>query len=264
MSFADVIGLASKYTVAQTLEREDFAQRLSTQKPIGLHEILYPLCQGQDSVAIQSDVELGGTDQRFNNLVGRELQRMSGQESQVVLLMPLLVGTDGVQKMSKSLGNYIGISDAPADMFGKVMSIPDEAMRTYFVLCTNVPLEEVDALLAGHPMDAKKRLGRDIVTQYHGADAATEAQGAFEKQFSRGEMPDEIEEVQIDGTIEYSIATLLRDCFGVSTSEARRMVGQNAVTIDGERPANANARIALSDGQVIKMGKRRYAKLKIV
>lgn len=264
MSFADVIGLASKYTVAQTLEREDFAQRLSTQKPIGLHEILYPLCQGQDSVAIQSDVELGGTDQRFNNLVGRELQRMSGQEPQVVLLMPLLVGTDGVQKMSKSLGNYIGINDAPAEMFGKVMSIPDEAMRTYFVLCTNVPLEEVDVLLASHPMVAKKRLGREIVEQYHGEEAATEAQAAFEKQFSRGELPDEIEEVQIDGTIEYSIATLLRDCFGVSASEARRMVQQNAVTIDGERVPDANAKFTPHDGQVIKMGKRRYARLKLV
>jgi tyrosyl-tRNA synthetase len=264
MSFADVIGLASKYTVAQTLEREDFAQRLSTQKPIGLHEILYPLCQGQDSVAIQSDVELGGTDQRFNNLVGRELQRMSGQEPQVVLLMPLLVGTDGVQKMSKSLGNYIGINDAPGDIFGKVMSIPDEAMRTYFVLCTNVPLDEVESLLSSHPMVAKKRLGREIVEQYHGAKAATAAQDAFEKQFSRGEMPDEIEEMQIDGTVEYSVATLLRDCFGVSASEARRMVGQNAVTIDGERATDANAKFAPQDGQVIKMGKRRYAKLKIV
>ena len=264
MNFADVIGLAAKYTVAQTLEREDFAQRLSTHKPIGLHEILYPLCQGQDSVAIESDVELGGTDQRFNNLVGRELQRMSGQESQVVLLMPILVGVDGVQKMSKSLGNYIGINDAPADMFGKVMSIPDAAMRDYFVLCTDVPLEEVEALLAAHPMDAKKRLGRDIVAQYHGADAANEAQAAFEKQFSRGEMPDQIEEVQIDANIEYSIATLLRDCFAVSASEARRMVGQNAVTIDGERAADANAPFAPRDGQIVKMGKRRYAKLKLV
>jgi tyrosyl-tRNA synthetase len=264
MSFADVIGLASKYTVAQTLEREDFAQRLSTQKPIGLHEILYPLCQGQDSVAIQSDVELGGTDQRFNNLVGRELQRMSGQEPQVVLLMPLLVGVDGVQKMSKSLGNYIGIYDAPNDMFGKVMSIPDETMRDYYVLCTDVPLNEVETLLSGHPMDAKKRLGREIVALYHGGDAATEAQAAFEKQFSRGEMPDEIEEMQINGTVEYSVATLLRDCFGVSASEARRMVGQNAVTIDGERATDANAKIAPHDGQVIKMGKRRFAKLKVV
>jgi tyrosyl-tRNA synthetase len=264
MGFADVIALASKYTVAQTLEREDFAQRLSTQKPIGLHEILYPLCQGQDSVAIESDVELGGTDQRFNNLVGRELQRMSGQEPQVVLLMPILVGVDGVQKMSKSLGNYIGINDAPNDMFGKVMSIPDEAMRDYFVLCTDVPLHEVDSLLSGHPMDAKKRLGHEIVAQYYGADSASEAQSAFEKQFSRGEMPDEIEEMQIDGTVEYSIATLLRDCFGVSASEARRMVGQNAVTIDGERATDANAKIAPRDGQIIKMGKRRYARLKVV
>jgi tyrosyl-tRNA synthetase len=162
MNFADVIQLASKYTVAQTLEREDFAQRLSTHKPIGLHEILYPLCQGQDSVAINSDVELGGTDQRFNNLVGRELQRINGQESQVVMLMPLLVGTDGSQKMSKSLGNYIGINEPPSEMFGKVMSIPDEAMRLYYTLCTEVPEPDIEQLLAGHPMEAKKRLGRKL------------------------------------------------------------------------------------------------------
>ena len=176
MKFDDVIRLTAKYTVAQMLEREDFASRLADGKPVGMHEILYPLCQGQDSVEIKADVELGGTDQRFNNLVGRDLQKASGQEAQVVLLMPILVGLDGAQKMSKSLGNYVGINEAPNEMFGKLMSIPDEAMRQYYTLCTSVALDEIDAILAGHPMDAKKRLGREIVAIYHGADAAAAAQ----------------------------------------------------------------------------------------
>jgi tyrosyl-tRNA synthetase len=262
MSFADVIKLASQYTVAQTLEREDFAQRLEANKPIGLHEILYPLCQGQDSVAIQSDVELGGSDQRFNNLVGRELQRANGQEPQVVLLMPLLVGTDGMQKMSKSLDNYIGINEPPNDMFGKVMSIPDSAMRDYFTLCTDVPLSEIDTLLAGHPMEAKKRLARDIVTQYCGPDAAPEAQAAFEKQFSRREVPDEMPEFELPSQ-DIGIVELLRTCFNVTGGEAKRLLAQNAVSVDEERVTDPNAHIKPHDGMVIKLGKRRYARVKL-
>jgi tyrosyl-tRNA synthetase len=262
MNFADVIRLAAKYTVAQTLEREDFANRLEQKKPVGLHEILYPLCQGQDSVEIKADVELGGTDQRFNNLVGRELQRQNGQEAQVVMLLPILVGLDGTQKMSKSLGNYIGISEPPAEMFGKLMSLPDEAMNTYYTLCTDVPLEEVEALLAGHPMDAKKRLGREIVSIYHGADAALEAQAAFEKQFSRGEMPEEMPEVQLPEA-PLSVAELLKACFEITGAEAKRMVGQGAVTIDGEKAEDPTAKVTPRDGLVIKMGKRRWAKVKI-
>ncbi len=263
MTFSDVIQLAAKYTVAQTLEREDFATRLAEHKPLGLHEILYPLAQGQDSVAIQADIELGGTDQRFNNLVGRELQRANGQEPQVVLLMPLLVGTDGTQKMSKSLGNYIGINEPPHEMFGKVMSLPDEVMRAYFTLCTDVPEAEIEALLGGHPMQAKKRLGREIVAQYHDAGAADEAQAAFEKQFSRGETPDEIEEYETDGYAR-PLTALLRECFGISGGEARRLVEQGAVSIDGERLRDANAPFTPRDDAVIKLGKRRYARLKVV
>lgn len=263
MGFDDVIRLASKYTVAQTLEREDFSQRLAAGKPIGLHEILYPLCQGQDSVEIKADVELGGSDQRFNNLVGRELQRANGQESQVVLLMPLLVGTDGVQKMSKSLGNYIGINEPANEMFGKVMSIPDEAMKTYYTLCTEVPEDEIETLLAGHPMDAKKRLGREIVAQYHGEGAPEEAQAAFEKQFSRGEAPEDMPEVQLAAGTEYNAVSLLREAFEVSGAEARRMVQQGAVTLNGGKIEDANATLALSAGDVLKMGKRKYARLKI-
>ncbi|HEX8550104.1 MAG TPA: tyrosine--tRNA ligase [Abditibacteriaceae bacterium] len=261
MGFAEVIQLAAKYTVAQTLEREDFSQRLAEHKPIGLHEILYPLCQGQDSVAIRADVELGGSDQRFNNLVGRELQRQNGQESQVVLLMPLLVGTDGVQKMSKSLGNYIGINEAPNEMFGKVMSLPDEAMKTYYILATEVPEAEIETILAGHPMDAKKRLAREIVTMYHSEDAAHAAQAAFEAQFSRGEVPDEMPDVAV--AADANAVTLLREAFGVSGGEAKRLVAGNGVSIDGEKVSDASAPLGLKDGAVVKMGKRNWARVKI-
>ena len=261
MGFADVIRLTAKYTVAQMLEREDFAQRLADNKPVGMHEILYPLCQGQDSVEIRADVELGGTDQRFNNLVGRELQRASGQEAQVVLLMPILVGLDGVQKMSKSLGNYVGINDAPAEMFGKLMSIPDDAMRQYYTLCTDVPLDEVEQVLAGHPMDAKKRLGREIVAVYHGEAAAQDAQAAFEQQFSRGDVPDEMPEVEVAAG-EIVVADLLASCFGVSKSEARRMAGQGAVAVGGEKIEDATQTVQVRDGLTVKMGKRRWARIK--
>ena len=261
MGFAEVIQLAAKYTVAQTLEREDFALRLEQHKPIGLHEILYPLCQGQDSVAIRADVELGGTDQRFNNLVGRELQRIDGQPSQVVMLLPLLVGTDGVQKMSKSLGNYIGIDEPANEMFGKVMSIPDAAMKTYFTLCTTVDETEIEQLLAAHPMDAKKRLGREIVARYHDEESAHGAQDAFEKQFSRNEVPDDVPIVEVPN-IKYSNVVIVRDVFKISGGEARRMISQNAVSIDGEKVTDANAPFTARDGAVLKMG-RRYVQLKV-
>ncbi len=262
MNFAQVIELAAKYTVAQTLEREDFGRRVAENKPLGLHEILYPLCQGQDSVEIRSDVELGGTDQRFNNLVGRELQRADGQEAQVVMLLPLLVGTDGAQKMSKSLGNYIGINEAPTEMFGKAMSIPDEAMRQYFTLCTDVSLDEVEQLLAGHPMEAKKRLGQEIVKIYHDENAANQARESFEKQFSRKEIPDDIPEVEIESA-ETSILELLKTAFGVSGGEARRMVSQAAVALDDEKVEDALQNVTIADGALLRMGKRKWARLKI-
>lgn len=263
MGFAEVIQLAAKYTVAQTLEREDFSKRLAEHKPLGLHEILYPLCQGWDSVQIQSDVELGGTDQRFNNLVGRELQRQSGQESQVVILMPILVGLDGVQKMSKSLGNYIAIADEPNEMFGKIMSLPDAAMREYFTLCTEVPIDEVETLLSGHPMDAKKRLGREIVALYHGAEAAPGAQENFEKQFSQKAAPEEMPEIEIMQS-EMGVVELLRHCFDISGAEAKRMIGQSAVEVAGEKVSDAQATVPIADGMEIKMGKRRWARVRLV
>ena len=263
MKFDDVIRLTAKYTVAQMLEREDFAQRLADKKPVGMHEILYPLCQGQDSVEIKADVELGGTDQRFNNLVGRDLQKANGQEAQVVLLMPILVGLDGVQKMSKSLGNYVGINEEPNGMFGKLMSIPDEAMRQYYTLCTDVPLDEVEQVLAGHPMDAKKRLGREIVEIYHGADAATSAQSAFEKQFGpQNSEPDEMPEIEVQSG-EIGAVDLLVACFGGSKSEARRMVEQGAVAVDGDKIEDATAKVEARDGITVKMGKRRWARVRV-
>ena len=265
MKFDDVIRLTAKYTVAQMLEREDFALRLADNKPVGMHEILYPLCQGQDSVEIKADVELGGTDQRFNNLVGRDLQKASGQEAQVVLLMPILVGLDGVQKMSKSLGNYVGINEEPSEMFGKLMSIPDEAMRQYYTLCTDIPLDEVEQILAGHPMDAKKRLGREVVATYHGAEAAQGAQLNFEQKFStknHNEAPDEMPEIEIAAG-EIGVVDLLVACFGGSKSEARRMVEQGAVAIDGDKIGDATANIEARDGMTVKMGKRRWARVKV-
>ncbi len=262
MNFAEVIELSSKYTVAQMLEREDFAKRLAEQKPIALHEILYPLCQGRDSVEIHADVELGGTDQRFNNLVGRELQRADGQEPQVVMLMPILVGLDGVQKMSKSLGNYIGINDEPSDMFGKVMSLPDNAMETYFKLCTIVPEADIVDLLNGHPMEAKKRLAREIVAEYHDQIEAIEAQSAFEKQFSRGETPEEMPEIALSSE-EISVVELLKLCFQITGGEAKRMVGQGAVALDGEKAEDSNLKITPRDGLTVRMGKRRWARIKM-
>lgn len=262
MGFAEVIRLAAKYTVAQTLERDDFATRLAENKPLGLHEILYPLCQGWDSVEIRSDVELGGTDQRFNNLVGRELQRQSGQESQVVILMPLLVGLDGTQKMSKSLGNYIAITDAPDEMFGKVMSLPDEAMRDYFTLCTEVEPSEIEELLKGHPMDAKKRLGREIVSIYHDEATAQRAQTNFEKQFSQKTAPAQMPEVKLQQT-EIGAVELLRVCFNLSGAEAKRLIAQNAVELDGNKLTDAQSTLLINDGMELKVGKRRWARLRV-
>ncbi len=262
MAFAEVIKLAAKTTVAQILEREDFSKRLAEGKPISLHEILYPLCQGQDSVEIRADVELGGSDQRFNNLMGRELQRTDGQEPQVVMLLPLLVGTDGSAKMSKSLGNTIGLTEMPSEMFGKAMSIPDAAMREYFTLATEVPLDEVQVLLEGHPMQAKKRLGWEIVALYHGREAAEAAREDFEKKFVRHEVPNAMPEVHLESG-EIGVLDLLKLAFGGSNSEARRLVQQGAVVINEAKIEDDKARLSLSDGAVVRAGKRKWARVRI-
>jgi tyrosyl-tRNA synthetase len=266
-TFADLIETASKFTVARILEREDFRNRLDSGQPLHLHEILYPVAQALDSVALNSDVELGGTDQTFNILAGRDLMRENGQEPQIGLFMPLLVGTDGSQKMSKSLGNYVGIFESPAEQYGKTMSIPDEAMEGWFTLCTDVPLDEVKALCAGHPMQAKKRLAAEIVTLYHGAGAAAHAAAEWEKQFSRREVPDEMPEAVLkaddvgpDGTA-WIVGILKAAGIAKGTNEARRFVQQGGVSLNGAKVTDPEARLPVNDGDVLKVG-RRYARLK--
>lgn len=259
---ADVIRLTSKFTVAQFLARDDFSKRYSEGRPIAITELLYPLMQAYDSVAIQSDVECGGTDQKFNFLVGRELQAMMGQPSQQCFMTPLLVGTDGVQKMSKSLGNYIGITEPPEDIYGKTMSIRDDYILTYFEVLTDVPDEELAELKKQldegfNPMTLKKRLGREIVTQLYSANDADEAEKHFNQVVQKKEVPDEIEEYKITG--DAVISRLLVDAgMTVSRSEANRLIKQGAVSIDGKKTADSNETVPR--GVIVKVGKRRYLK----
>jgi tyrosyl-tRNA synthetase len=243
---ADWIKLASKFTISQMLEREEFHKRFQEEKPIAIHELLYPLVQGYDSVCLKADVELGGTDQKFNLLVGREMQRAYGQESQVVLTMPILEGLDGVQKMSKSLGNAIGILEAPPEMYGKIMSITDEMMWRYFELLTDVQLPEIQKMKSGsHPMEAKKDLGRRIVTDFHSAGAATKAAEDWSKQFQKQEVPEDIAEQTVsaeagaDGKVR--LDKLLAQCgLADSVSDAGRKLKQKAVKINGELQTEAH------------------------
>ncbi|MDQ7820102.1 MAG: tyrosine--tRNA ligase [Armatimonadota bacterium] len=274
MRFEDVIRLASKVTVARILERDDFATRMRAGVPVFLHELLYPLCQAMDSVQLQADVELGGTDQKFNNLMGRELQREFGQEPQVVVLTPLLVGLDGVEKMSKSLGNAIGITDPPEEMYGKVMSLPDGLIAHYFEFCTDVPLEEVRALERGlqdgtvHPRDAKARLAREIVAVWHGKEAAERAERAFERIFVDRELPDEVPEATIGrGELRAGrlpvVGLLVRTGLAPSRSEARRLIAQGGVSIDGSRISDIDADVEVRDGLVLRVGRRRFVRIRL-
>ncbi len=270
MNFADVIKLASKYTVARVLERDDFTNRLNENQPLYMHEILYPLCQGYDSVAIESDIEMGGTDQIFNNLVGRDLQREYGQEPQVVIAMPLLVGTDGIEKMSKSLGNYIGITEPPNEMYGKVMSIPDEPMIQYFELATSIPMseiQEIEKALAdktSHKMDVKQRLARKIVTIYHGNEAATTAEAEFNRVFKEKELPSDIPDVTVPKSLfkddKIWIVRLLRHVsFATTNGEARRLVEGGGVTLDDEKITEP-IDVPVENGAILNVG-RRFAKI---
>lgn len=271
MSFPEVIQLASRMTVARILERDDFTKRLKEQKPIAMHEILYPLCQGFDSVQIKADVEIGGTDQRFNNLVGRNLQSQYRQSPQVVMLLPLLVGTDGTEKMSQSLGNYVSIVDPPNEIFGKTMSIPDELMRNWFELCTDVPVPEFEALLGdgASPRDAKIRLAKEIVALYHGSNAADAAENYFVETFSKGRTPDEVEEVSLpssaisDGKLHWPSA-LKELGLAPSNKEARRLIDQGAVSLDGVAVADLEFEGELSQlvGQVLRVGKKHFRKIR--
>jgi tyrosyl-tRNA synthetase len=264
------IRLASHYTVARILEREDFTNRLKNQAPIAMHELLYPLVQGYDSVALEADVELGGTDQKFNLLVGRDLQREYGQESQVVLTMPLLEGLDGVQKMSKSLNNYIGINESPKEQFGKVMSISDEMMFRYYELVTDRPLRDIQVLRDDvaasrrHPMDVKAELAVEIISHYHGGAAAQEARDEFTRVFRRGEIPDDIETRQLPLTTAMRVTKLLASLqLASSVTDAQRLVESGAVHINEQRISDVKAELDLSKpGEYLfKVGKRRFLKV---
>ncbi len=265
MSFADVIRLASGYTVARMLERDEFEKRYEAGEPIAVHEFLYPLAQAQDSVELAADVELGGTDQTFNLLVGRDIQSAAGQEPQVCLTMPILEGTDGVEKMSKSLDNFIGITEPPEEMYGKTLSIPDALIFRYVLLATDAPTEDLDRLkefAEQNPRDAKHDLAWTIVRMYHGADAADAARRHFEKTVIQGGVPDEMPEVAVaDDTI--GIVDLVRQAgFAASNGEARRLVQQNAVSLDDEKVTEIAHEVDLAAApMVLKVGKRRFARV---
>ena len=270
MNLADVLKLTSKMTVARMLERDDFAIRFKDGSPIAVSEFLYPLMQGWDSVEIKSDVELGATEQKFNLLVGRALQSDAGQEEQVCLTLPILPGTDGVRRMGKSLGNYIGVSDAPNDMYGKVMSIPDSVMRQYFELLTDLPMNEIGTLLSEktHPRDAKATLALRLTEMYHGADSATAAAAEFDRVFRKGALPEDIPTVQLPADLVQSgtapIIGLLRALSLVATtSEARRLIQQGGVTVDGEKVTEIEARVPVKNGTVVQVGKRKFAQVKM-
>ena len=276
MSAADLVQLAAKHTVARMLERDDFHKRYAGNQPIAIHEFLYPLLQGYDSVAMKADVELGGTDQKFNLLVGRELQKHYGQSPQVVITLPILEGLDGVQQMSKSLGNYIGVTDAPDDMFGKLMSISDILMWRYLELLS---FESAVTLAAWHheveqganPRDIKVRLANEIVGRFHGQDAATHAHQSFVARFRKGEAPDDMPEFQLtavplvgQASSGLLITHVLRDAgLTPGTSDALRMIQQGAVRIDGERIDDRNLIIKAGSNHIIQVGKRRFARVRV-
>ena len=258
----ELIKIAATVSVARLLERDDFEKRLADQEPLFLHELLYPVIQGYDSVALKADLEIGGTDQKFNMLVGRELQRHCGQAPQVVMTMPLLEGLDGVRKMSKSYGNYVGLIDKPEDMYGKLMSAPDQLMVRYYELLTTATAEEIAAVKSGglHPMEAKKRLARTIVAEYHGTRAANRAEQYFESKFQRREIPASAQVYRIAEDL--WICELMKQLqFTTSTSEARRLVSQGAVRVDGRTITDVNFRFVPGEHKVLEVGKRRVARI---
>lgn len=275
MSFSDVIRLASQYTVARILERDDFQLRYREGRPIGMHELLYPLIQGYDSVVLRSDVELCGTDQIFNCLVARTLQQAAGQEPEVIIAMPLLEGLDGVQKMSKSLGNYVGLTDSPGQMYGKLMSLPDALMMKYFELLTDIEVATLQQWLQAwetgqlHPRELKTRLARALVGYYHGEPAAKEAAEEFDKIFKNNELPEEIPEKLLafaalkDGKM-WIVPLLHTAGLVASKSEAQRMIQQGAVQVNQRRVTDPSENVPIHDGLVLQVGKRKFVKIKIV
>ncbi|SDF24010.1 tyrosine--tRNA ligase [Sporolituus thermophilus] len=272
LSFADVIKLAAQYTVARMLEREDFSKRFKEGRPISIHEFFYPLMQGYDSVALKADIEFGGTDQKFNLLMGRHLQEQFGQEPQVAIMMPILEGLDGVNKMSKSLGNYIGINEPPGEIYGKAMSIPDDLMVRYFELVTDVSLEELEAIRHGlktgelHPRDAKMRLAHTLVRLYHGVEAADNAQAEFIRVFQQRDIPTDMPEISLPASDAPVWLPKLLVQLGLagSNSEAKRAIQQGAVKINGEKITNVDEEVFLVDGLVAQVGRRKFAKIVLV
>ncbi|MCE5230414.1 tyrosine--tRNA ligase [bacterium] len=271
MNFTEVIKLASRYTVARMLERDDFAKRYADQRPIHVHEFLYPLVQGWDSVEVRADIELGGTDQKFNLLVGRELMREMDMAPQCIMTLPLLVGLDGVNKMSKSLGNYIGLTEPPDEIFGKTMSVPDEMMRDYLVLALGYKEKVANGLVADaangklHPRDLKARIGRELVARYHGEAAGRAAQENFDRMFREKELPAEIETTALDsaGAGKMALAKLIVAAgMAPSNSEARRLIEQGGVSLNGERAADPRAEIAAGE-YLLKVGKRQFKRIQL-
>jgi tyrosyl-tRNA synthetase len=272
MNFADVLTLTSKYNVARMLERDDFSKRYKEGMPISILEFLYPLIQGYDSVALKADIELGGTDQKFNLLVGRDLQREYGQEPQVIMTTPLLVGLDGVQKMSKSLGNYIGINESPKEIFGKVMSISDELMFFYYELVTDVPVDKIKSYKEGikngsaHPKNVKVELAKNICAQFYDADTAEKAEAEFNKIFVKKDLPDEVPDYAIpgeekkDGKI-WIIRLLVLTDMAKSNGEARRLIQGGGVSLDGKKIDNPDLEITLPVEGILKVGKRRFVRI---
>ncbi|MGH2567903.1 MAG: tyrosine--tRNA ligase, partial [Bacteroidota bacterium] len=269
MNFADVIRLASKYTVARMLERDDFTDRYKAGEPVSVHEFLYPLAHAMDSVAIEADVELGGTDQKFNLLVGRDIQREYNLEPQVIVTTPILPGTDGVEKMSKSLDNYIGINEPPKEIYGKTMRIPDALIYAYFELTTDVSNKEL-AEIKKHlqdgqmnPRDEKRRLARALVTMYHDPKAAQRAEEEFDRIFVDKSLPDEVEEYRMTAAngSETVVGLITAAQLAASKSEARRLIEQGGVSIDGERVADLNARLPKKKEFILKIGKRKFLKV---
>lgn len=268
LSSADMIRLASNHTVARMLERDDFDKRYKSGQSIAIHEFLYPLIQGYDSVELNADVELGGTDQKFNLLMGRELQKAYGKPQQSILTMPILEGLDGVQKMSKSLGNYIGINDSPKDIFGKIMSISDDLMWRYIDLLSFKSIEDIqqwrDEVSAGrNPIEIKKDFAQEIVARFHNEEEGLQARDGFDNQFKKGEVPDDIEKITLDVGIEgMPIANLLKEAgLTVSTSESLRMIKQGAVKIDGEKLEDKSLVISSGFEAVFQVGKRKFARI---
>ncbi len=271
LSPAELIQLAAKHTVARMLERDDFSKRYKSGQPIAIHEFLYPLIQGYDSVVMKADMELGGTDQKFNLLVGRQLQEVYGQKPQVVLTMPILEGLDGVQKMSKSLNNYIGVADSPNDMFGKIMSISDELMWRYFELLSFRAIAEINqwqqqCQQGANPRDYKVKLAQEIIERFHDKNAAENALKDFEARFKQGAIPEDIQAVELATENDhYAIANLLKDAgLTVSTSEAIRMIKQGALKIDGEKISDTKLQIPVNTEHVYQLGKRKFARVLVI